>query len=737
VFEDLQWADAGLLDFVEELTDWWRDRPILIIAMARPELTDRRPSWGAGRQGMISLRLSPLSDSEMRALTISTVPGLPEEAVSTIVERAAGIPLYAVELLRGLLAQGDLEEEAGHYRLVGDVARMAVPESLQAVIGARLDRLDPVDRAVLQDAAVLGYAFTVAGLASIKQEGVTDLETHLEHLVKRELIEPVRDPRSSERGLYRFLQALTRDVALGRMSRETKRARHLDVARYFEGLLDPELAVVVASHYLEALNATPKGAEADELRAKALASMAAAAGRAADLRAHEQVLTIGEQALALADSTALKAPFWEQMTSAATSLARGDESDRYGRLALDHYRAVGDQSGVNRVVRILGFAYLQEQQPTAAAELLQNHLEGKPDLSSDPELAQAAALLARALLLMEHDEEAIAASDRALAAAEILDLKPAIADTLVTKGTALGHPGRLVEARILLEGAIALADRYDIVHSAMRGRNNFAHLFGTTDPPAAKRAVSEAYELAKRTGDRSMAMIPGVNLVAWYVVSLEFEQIERLLSDPILQNPPDQLQAGFLISRAQVAWLRGELDASRAMYQKAFDLVADEEDPLVAMSRDGCRAEKALVEGNLAHAFDVAIELCRQGWSGVSSGIGAAVWSLALLGDPARISQLVEVIDGYPGLLPGWSECWQLMAEATVDPVARREEVEKIVKDFEQNELYEWALCLLIAAAQFFPRGKPERQQFLSEARRRCEEKELAGLLREIDRHVA
>ncbi|HSL26646.1 MAG TPA: adenylate/guanylate cyclase domain-containing protein, partial [Acidimicrobiia bacterium] len=357
VFEDLQWADPGLLDFVEELTDWWRDLPILIIALTRPELTDRRPTWGAGRQGMISLRLSPLTDQEMQALVTGTVPGLPEEAVTAIVARAAGTPLYAVELLRGLLVQGDLEEEEGHYRLVGDVRRMAIPESLQAVIGARLDRLDPSDRTLLQDAAVLGYSFTAAGLANIKKEGVSDLETHLDHLVKREMIEPVRDPRSSERGQYRFLQALTRDVALGRMSREAKRTRHVDVARYFESLVEPELAVVVASHYLEALDATPKGPEADELRAKAVASMAAAAGRASNVRAYEQVLTIGQQALALADSPALKAPFWEQMTSAATSLARRDESQLYGRLALDHYRSIGDRHGENRMVRMLGFAY--------------------------------------------------------------------------------------------------------------------------------------------------------------------------------------------------------------------------------------------------------------------------------------------------------------------------------------------------------------------------------------------
>ena len=127
VFEDLHWADSALVDFVEELTDWWRARPILVITMARPDLLDLRPSWGTGRQGVISITLGPLADGQMAELVHGAVPGLPEQAGAVIVERAAGVPLYAVELLRGLLAQGELVGEAGDYRVVGDLTRMVVP----------------------------------------------------------------------------------------------------------------------------------------------------------------------------------------------------------------------------------------------------------------------------------------------------------------------------------------------------------------------------------------------------------------------------------------------------------------------------------------------------------------------------------------------------------------------------------------------------------------------------------
>ncbi|HKX76814.1 MAG TPA: adenylate/guanylate cyclase domain-containing protein, partial [Acidimicrobiia bacterium] len=382
VFEDVHWADSALLDFVEELIDWWRDRPILVVALARPELTERRPSWGTARQGLISVRLGPLSDQEMETMVRGTVPGLPDEAVRAIVTRAAGVPMYAVELLRMLVAQGDVAEVGGSYQLVGSVTDLAVPESLQAVIGARLDRLAPEDRALLQDAAVLGQSFTLEGLSTVSALPAADLEARVGSLVRRELIEPVRDPRSPQRGQYRFLQSLIRDVTLRRMSRETRRDRHLDVARYYEGLEDPELAVVVASHYLEALEATPTGPEADEVRAKALGSMSAAAHRAADLRGHEQVLTISQQALALADTPALRAPFWEMMTEAATRLARREESERYGRLALDYYRSAGDVAGENRMVASLGFSYLEESLPLKAVDLLEPHLAKFDDLSA-------------------------------------------------------------------------------------------------------------------------------------------------------------------------------------------------------------------------------------------------------------------------------------------------------------------------------------------------------------------
>jgi class 3 adenylate cyclase len=148
VFEDLHWADDGLLDFIEHLLEWSRSFPIYVVTLARPELLDRRPTWGAARNAN-ALALGPLSGEEMRELLLGMVPGLPEAAVRTILERADGIPLYAVETIRTLVADDRLVEQDGHCVPTGDLGTLEVPATLQALIAARLDALEPAARTLV------------------------------------------------------------------------------------------------------------------------------------------------------------------------------------------------------------------------------------------------------------------------------------------------------------------------------------------------------------------------------------------------------------------------------------------------------------------------------------------------------------------------------------------------------------------------------------------------------------
>ncbi len=178
VFEDLQWADSGLLDFIEYLLEWSRSSPILVITLARPEMSERRPGWGTGKRGLSSLYLDPLSPESMQQLLEGIVPGLPEDLSIRIRDRAAGIPLYAVETVRMLLDRGLVVEEGGRFRTRGSLDALEVPESLHALIAARLDSLDPTDRRLLQDASVLGKSFTAHSITAISGLDSHDGRTH-------------------------------------------------------------------------------------------------------------------------------------------------------------------------------------------------------------------------------------------------------------------------------------------------------------------------------------------------------------------------------------------------------------------------------------------------------------------------------------------------------------------------------------------------------------------------------
>lgn len=732
VFEDLHWADTGLLDMVEELAEWSRDHPLLVITLARPDLLERRPSWGAGRRGFVSLHLGPLIDEEMTALVNGTVPGIPEEAVEAIVARASGVPLYAVELLRMLLADGTLEEVEGGYRLTGEIAGLAVPESLQAVVGSRLDRLDVEDRTLLQDASVLGQVFHLEGLSAITGIELEELEDRLGALARRELVEPIRDPRSPERGQFRFVQGLTREVALSRMGRDARRARHLAAANYLDSLGDPELAGIVASHYLDAYRATPDGQEAEEVRERALTTLTAAVARAAELRSHDQVISIAENALELTGEDSERAPLWEQMAQAASALARREDAEQYAQKALDHYRAVDDRQGAHRAAGLLGLVYVDGQQAIRAIELIEPVLAAAGD-EAGPELAAASAVHARALLLELRHEEAAREAERALEGTERHHLMPELIDSLITRGTALGDLGRRVEARLLLDGAIDLADRHDLSHAAIRARINLSHVFGSTDPEASHRAILAGFNLARKVGNRAFLLFAANNLAGSLGGRGELEQAIELLDDPLLEDAPDHYRATLLTRRANVMAMRGETDAARRHLAEARELAAVETDVQTTAQIDAQDHVVSLMEGQWEEAFRGALELIRWDWVGMFYASGPAVMAAAFSANPAWVEETAEALAAYP-------------ADALADDLHlldilgglargedRLDDARALAARFDDTVRPGWAVSTLASAARFLPHGHPDREQLLDDARARMEELGFNGLVALLD----
>ena len=342
VFEDMQWADESLLDFLEYLLEWSRSHPIFVLVLARPELADKRPAWGAGKRNFTSLYLEPLSAEAMGELLGGLVPGLPDELRTRILDRAEGVPLYAVETVRMLLDRGLLAREGNVYKLTGEVETLEVPETLHSLVAARLDSLTPEERRLVQDGSVLGKTFTKLGLTALTGLADDELEPLLTGLLRKEILSIQADPRSPERGQYSFLQDIVKHVAYETISKKERKTKHLAAAQFLSSVWsaeEDEIVEVVAAHYLDAYEAGPDDPDAEEIRATARGMLVRAAERAASLGANTEAQRAYGRAIELTDDPLVQAELHERAGMMAQTGARPDEAEialRAGDRALRH-----------------------------------------------------------------------------------------------------------------------------------------------------------------------------------------------------------------------------------------------------------------------------------------------------------------------------------------------------------------------------------------------------------------
>ena len=389
LFEDLQWADPGTLDFIEHVLEWTRNVPILIVTLARPELLEQRPGWGAGKRAFLALDLQALDDASMRELLGGLVVGLPEAAVRSIVARAEGIPLYAVETIRMLVADGRLRAREGGtgYEPVGELGELAVPDTLHALIAARLDGLDTAERGLVQDAATLGQSFTIGAVAAVASLEAAEATKRLDRLVRADLLRREVDPRSPEQGQYAFVQALIREVAYSTLSLRDRRSRHLAAARYFESIGDDELAGALAAHYLAAYRASTEGPEAEALVAQARIALRAAAERAISLGAPGQAVTFLDRAIEVTDASADRAELHERAGAAASNAATQEVALGHFEAARGLYEELGDRPSQARMVAREGNALgLLRRRDEAMARLDRGWVEFADLGEDDPNL---------------------------------------------------------------------------------------------------------------------------------------------------------------------------------------------------------------------------------------------------------------------------------------------------------------------------------------------------------------
>ena len=485
VVEDIHWGDTALLDLLEELADRVAG-PTVFVCPARPELTESRPTWGGGRRNRSSIALEPLDQTESQRLigALLTLDDLPEDARTRILERAEGNPFFLEEIVRHLIDDGRIVHEDGRWRATSDVADVDIPDTVQGVLAARIDLLDPADKRTLQRAAVVGRVFWPGPVGRLLNGEAARLAETLDRLEDRELVVSRLGSAISGEPEYLFKHILTREVAYESLPRRERGSAHAAVAAWLEetaGQRAREFIELLAYHWEEAyrveLESSADPGRVDELRARAFEALLTASEDARRRFAVRHASSLAERALAVAGDDHGRAVALEQIGAVALSDYQGDRAWESLKQAVDlrlravpddrlaiaatcaraveaplrwpgSMRTVADEQEVARYIEI-GFAHLSEGDSEARTRLLMARAfrpfaAGPHRMISDDELR-------------ESEESGLAASDMAMRL-DRPDLASAALDAAVT---APGNRADFGRMKAINGRRLALVDRLD------------------------------------------------------------------------------------------------------------------------------------------------------------------------------------------------------------------------------------------------------------------------------------
>jgi class 3 adenylate cyclase/predicted ATPase len=682
VVEDAQYADTGLLDFLDYLIDWSRDLPIYVLVFARPELGQARPGFGTGRN-RTALTLDPLDAGSMEALVDALVPGMPAAARAKITAQAQGIPLFAVETIRSLIDRDIVQPIEGAYQLTGDVGDLQVPDSLHALLAARLDALDPDARRLVADAAVLGTTFPAEALIAVSGQDEAVVRAGLAELVRREVLSVSADPLSPERGSYQFTQNMLRQVAYDTLSRRDRKARHLAVAAHLRAAFPgdgEEVADVIARHYLDALDAVPEDGDAGQIRGQAIAALMRAADRAGRTGASARAAASYAAAARLTQAgtgdgqQASAAPLWEHAAEAALTGADWAAAIEQAGQAGELYRQCGDTRAAARAQVIAG----------QALRLWGRHAEAREQLTAalavlrdDPDADTVRALGELATLeVFAGSPAADTLSAEALALGQDLAVDEAtLAGLFTTRGICHVFAGRRPQAAASLREAARLAGQAGDSFRLGRALLNLSDAVTGTDPAAGAEAARAAAAHSRRAGARSLLAVAVGNLAQALLMTGDWDGADAELAQAADADGLADIEH-LACYRAWVAALRGEVSAAQAALAGLADLRASE-DPqdqafvaVVEAFTAAARRQPAAALRHARAALDHAAAL------GISAEDLRWAWPLAAraahdLADTAATRELLALLEGYrPGQLAPMQRAERDLARARLAAAA-------------------------------------------------------------------
>jgi class 3 adenylate cyclase len=328
LIEDLHWAEDPLLDLLERTVNEV-EGPLLIVGTARPELLDSRPGWGEDRRNSSLLWLKPLSEEEAgRLLDDALAEALPVETRNLVVERAEGNPLFVEELIGTLVDRGNLERIGDSWHANRLEPNIVIPDSVQAVLAARIDMLPPLEKGALQAASVVGRVFWLGPVREL-----VGGEPDFGLLEGRDFIRRRQGSSMAGEHEYAIKHALTREVAYAGLTKTSRARLHAGFAAWLEraGLGRAETASLLAHHYAEAVRPEDADfawsgdeAERERLQQKALEWLRRAAELALGRYELADAISLLQRALELEEREQAKADLWRDIGHAHAMRYEGE-----------------------------------------------------------------------------------------------------------------------------------------------------------------------------------------------------------------------------------------------------------------------------------------------------------------------------------------------------------------------------------------------------------------------------
>ena len=664
VFEDLHWADDGLLDFVDHLADWATTVPLLIVGTARPELLDRRPGWGGGKRNAFTLSIGALSDEETAVLLQRLLDRavLDANAQQAVLQRAEGNPLYAEEYARMLA-----EHEGGDLPL---------PETVQGLIAARIDALAPEEKALLQDASVIGKVFWPGVLT-----GADDRILHA--LERKEFIR--RDRRSSIAGetQYAFLHALVRDVAYGQIPRAERAEKHRRAAEWLTSIAGDRAedhAEMLAHHYREALTlGEAAGMDTTALRDPARQAFADAAERAFSLSAGQTALDFARAALELTDPDSPERPALELLGAYGSRLADSEEVPELLDSAIEGFLVQNDYEHAAEAAAMRSSDAFFRGDLGGSRAASARAIEFARLVPSSPSAARALSQAARGAEILDRDfERALELAREALGIAEEAGDDELAARCLNTIGLARVHAGDAGGIEDL-EQSVERAEAAGSVFDLQSGLNNLANSLwqvGRLEEGSAR--IHEARVLCMRYGFASGLEWNDAELVydshfrgdLEETVTRASRYLEHESAAKRYQTPPVQA------TRARALLARGQVEAALTDAERALQAFRDRgadaqiaEFVLTAASRclraagRGAEADSVLAEALVTPdelASDLPLHLVEldrgEEYLTLMEGVRGHLWLEA--GRAAVSGELTRAAEIYGGMGARFPEAW-------------------------------------------------------------------------------